>query len=226
MLRNFFLLVLFSCLFLTSCEQYTNPAVSSIPRTLMQMRHSSSEKISQTHRLLTIWQGDHRGYAQLFWIGTPRLPDSAHNSYERLGWYTPTNVNIELCEGQLCGSTGSTQAWRDVAISNLPNISQLLSGTIIDWKRSYILMPGYHSKDQQLRTEPDNNPKPRHLYKLGLGNLRWFKTHSINHPDGTPETLLGIDPITKKVLYSDTCLSETYCFSWQTSASSSSGNDL
>lgn len=224
MLQHFCLLILLSCLLLiTGCEEYTNPELTSLRLMFQNLNPYAPDPARQSIRL-SIWQNGQSGYVQLHLINIVHTPDSAHKPYIRLGWYSPNNVNLELCEGQLCGSSGSTQAWRDVVIQNLPNIDQLLAGKTIDWHRTYIAMPDYRWTDQSLRTEPESNPEPKHLQQLQRGDLRWFKTYLIHNPDKLPNTLLGIDPKSHEVVYSDTCLSATYCFSWQTWASSLAGS--
>ncbi len=203
---------------LTSCEEYTNPELTSLHQMFESYNHHVTQNNTQSIRLM-IWQNHQDGYVQLHTINLARIPDSDRKPYIRLGWYSPTSINMELCEGQLCGSTGSTQAWRDVSILNLPNISQLLAGMSITWHRSYIVMPDYRWINQNLITESESSPHPKHLEQSHINKLRWFKTHIINNPDRIPDTLFGIDPKSQEVLYSDTCLSATYCFSWQTWAS-------
>ncbi len=131
-------------------------------------------------------------------------------------WYTASAATLMLCNGRLCGTSGSHLEWRDVDQDTSPAWKILLTQPQpVRWQRTRLVMPGYQQVRDVIETRSANNRSPKHLLGRSAASLRWFEDHLLQSQEGLPDTLLGVDPQQEKVVYSETCISPDYCFSWQ-----------
>jgi len=133
-------------------------------------------------------------------------------------WYSATREVLRLRDGRIAGASGLFTEWRNVVLPEFPSWASLSSLQIAyKWTRVRDVMPGYqYGIRDQLLLHKVAAPKSSELTGISPDTLIWFEEDdTTSQADTLPPARYALDPITHEVVYGDTCLSTTTCFSWQ-----------
>lgn len=132
-------------------------------------------------------------------------------------WYGGGGEALKFKDGRLAGAIGTLTEWRNVQIPDMPAWSELASSSdIYKWVRKRDLMPSYHyGISDDLALSNIQPPTDSQLAGWLPNSLIWLKEVDLSPLHRLPDARYAYDPVSKKVVYGDTCLTATFCFSWQ-----------
>ncbi|MDD4977709.1 MAG: YjbF family lipoprotein [Gallionella sp.] len=132
-------------------------------------------------------------------------------------WYGSSGETLRFKDGRLGGAIGLLTEWRNVVIPESPSWSALVKGNATyRWKRKRDLKPGYHYGIQdELALSRISTPIDSHLAGLSPEKLIWFEESDLSKTNQLPIAKYAYDTSSQTVVYGETCLSSTFCFSWQ-----------
>ena len=148
-------------------------------------------------------------------------------------WLSADREVLRLQNGRLIGAIGLATEWRSVILPRLPKWSEIArSQEPLRWMRLRDVMPGYHFglRDSMILRVISPPPKSA-LQGIDAGSLTWFEEQTEPTSSAGLLTIIGIarpkEPLPparyavdlhtpqESVVYSEQCLSERLCFTWQ-----------
>lgn len=132
-------------------------------------------------------------------------------------WYGSNGETLRFKDGRSVGAAGLLTEWRNVVIPKLPSWDDLVKGNATyRWVRKRDLMPGYrYGIRDELALSRIATPSDSHLAGLVPEKLIWFEESDFAKENQLPVARYAYDPVSQTVMYGETCLSTTFCFSWQ-----------
>lgn len=132
-------------------------------------------------------------------------------------WYGASGETLRFKDGRFAGASGLLTEWRNVIIPTTPTWADLVSGTsTYRWTRKRDLMPGYHyGIEDELAISRIPPPINSNLAGLPPEKLIWLEENNLSQLNQLPPARYAYDSVSQTVVYGDTCLSSTFCFSWQ-----------
>ncbi|WP_434782201.1 YjbF family lipoprotein [Ferrovum myxofaciens] len=190
---------------LAACSSLDNPVIRTLAHATGQQPSSPPPEFNPKYRYLRI---DVQG--RVFYLTWAYLDQGVEV------WYSPGREVLRLLNGRVEGSTGLLTEWRQVALPTLPPWTRLAKLPHYDWIRQRDVMPGYrYGIEDHLTLTPIAPVMDSHLQGLSPGSLLWFKEVDRNSADPLPVARYAVDLAHDRVVYGDTCLSRSLCFSWQ-----------
>lgn len=145
-------------------------------------------------------------------------------------WYSAEKEVLKLQNGRLVGASGTTTEWQSVLLPELPAWTAVAKSKVpMRWSRTRDVMPGYRFgiKDS-LVTQVVDPPGRSQLQGIDPNSLVWFEeSYESSDRQGLFSTNRGMDRLppakyavslgqtTETVVYSEQCLANDLCFSWQ-----------
>ena len=133
-------------------------------------------------------------------------------------WYSSQGEVIRLQNGRVVGTAGLETDWGAVRNFALPTWNEVLGSEAMVYRRERDEMPGYRfGIAETVSIAPVPTPFNAKLAGLPAKDFRWFEETVLEQPSGLPSARYAIydkDGV-RLVLYSDQCLSPSFCLSWQ-----------
>lgn len=144
-------------------------------------------------------------------------------------WYSGSGEVVRLLDGRLVGTTGLSTDWREVRFSGLPAWTADASSPPIakTYQRQRDMMPGYRFgiRDEIVLT-PIAAPQQAAVAGTAAASLRWYEERSVSRPAtaSLPPARFGVSQAggTPRVVYSEQCISNDLCMSFEQWTPSSS----
>ncbi len=202
------LVFLTALLLLVGCATPDDPVLAAVHRVFFpNPKVSAPARLDPRYHLLRIsMNGSH-----FFLLSTSTTREPAEI------WFSGTGEVLRLCGGRLCGASGLPIEWRQVVIPSMPTWSTLANmTTVYTWQRQRDVMPGYRfGVTDHLSLHSIPAPTSSDLTGVNPTTLHWFEEIDLNPNEPLPPTDYAVDLTQQQVVYSHTCLSLTFCFSWQ-----------
>ena len=132
-------------------------------------------------------------------------------------WYSATREVLRIKDGRIVGTSGMFFEWRNVVLPEFPSWSVLAKSDLpFSWMRMRDVMPGYrYGIEDHLVLRRIAAPGNSQLAGIAPEKLVWFEEDDISSADALPPARYAYDPAKRKIVYGETCLAPTFCFSWQ-----------
>ena len=131
-------------------------------------------------------------------------------------WYSAGHEVLRVRDGHIAGATGLFTEWRNVILPNFPAWNSIAVGKSWQWTRIRDVMPGYYyGIHDQLVVHAIAPPSNSHLKNIPPEQLAWFEEDDESARHALPPARYAVDLRKDKVIYGESCLSATLCFSWQ-----------
>ena len=134
-------------------------------------------------------------------------------------WYSSEAEVLRLQNGRIVGTGGLETDWRAVRHFSLPAWKDLSGRATVVYRRERDEMPGYRfGIEEAVSLYPVRPPNNAKLVRLPAQDLRWYEETVQGQPDGLPSARYGLNEKSgePRVVYGEQCLSQTFCFAWQT----------
>jgi hypothetical protein len=130
-------------------------------------------------------------------------------------WYSSEREVVRLRQGRIAGAEGVYTEWRKVVLPKFPAWSKLAkSKKPYAWTRIRDVMPGYrYGIRDRLRLESIPVREKSNLKNLDPARLAWFEEKDLS--GHLPPAYYAVELESNRVIYAETCLSKSFCFSWQ-----------
>lgn len=203
-LQNIWILLLI--LLLSACSTSQQASIKMISRAFELNKEESAHRLDPRFEYLRI-----NSEGRVFYL---------LKAYKDQGvevWYGGSGETLRFSDGRFVGATGLLTEWRNVVLPELPSWETLVDrGATYRWIRIRDLMPGYrYGIHDELTLNRMAPPQNTHLAVLDSKKLIWFEEVNLAKSDQLPTAVYAYDPASKSVVYGETCLSMTLCFSWQ-----------
>jgi hypothetical protein len=190
---------------LAACSSLDNPIIRTIAHATGQQPSPPTPEFNPKYRYLRV---DVQG--RIFYLTWAYLDQGVEV------WYSPGREVLRLLNGRMEGSTGLLTEWRQVTLPALPHWTTLAKLPHYDWIRQRDIMPGYrYGIEDHLTLTPIAPVMDSHLQGLSPSTLFWFKEVDHDSADPLPVARYAVDLAHDRVVYGETCLSRSLCFSWQ-----------
>ena len=127
-------------------------------------------------------------------------------------WYSGSREVLRIQNGRIISAAGTPIEWSGVRLSQHPAWDSVDRPLKIERRRD--VTPGYQvGLEDSLTVQPISQPTNSDFYGPIPRNLRWF----IEDSTGTaalPSSRYAVSA-DNEVVYSEQCLSSSFCFSWQ-----------
>ena len=132
-------------------------------------------------------------------------------------WYSAGREVLRLKDGRIAGASGLVTEWRNVVLPAFPSWTVLAqSKSPYKWTRIRDVMPGYrYGVTDELTLSRIAAPQDTQLAGIAPGSLTWFEEDDTSPVDKLPPARYAFDAAKHEIVYGETCLAETFCFSWQ-----------
>jgi hypothetical protein len=134
-------------------------------------------------------------------------------------WYSQEGEVIRLQNGRIAATSGLTTDWRAVRNYSLPGWKDMVERQTIVYRRERDEMPGYRfGIKESISLYPVNVPSSAKLVNLPTNALRWYEETVVGQPAGLPSARFGLQVKdgAPRVVYSEQCLAQDLCLTWQT----------
>jgi hypothetical protein len=134
-------------------------------------------------------------------------------------WYSSEGEVLRLLNGRIFSTAGLEVDWQAVRNTALPSWGEMLGRPSAQFVRERDEMPGYRfsiTETVSLDSVPaQTNSK---LVGLSASDLIWFEETVRKGANGVPSARYGLRVVAgvPSVVYGEQCLSNNFCFSWQT----------
>ena len=134
-------------------------------------------------------------------------------------WYSGEGEVLRLLNGRIFSTAGLDVDWQAVRNTALPSWGEMLGRPSAQFVRERDEMPGYRfsiTETVSLDSVPaQTNSK---LVGLSASDLIWFEETVRKGANGVPSARYGLRVVAgvPSVVYGEQCLSNNFCFSWQT----------
>lgn len=133
-------------------------------------------------------------------------------------WYSDSGQVLRLQNGRVLGTVGLETDWLNVDYDSLPSWGKVTQNPSLSYQRKHDQMPGYRFGIlESLSISLITPPADSEIVPISDKQLKWYQEVSSNHFDSLRPARYAV--LEKdggfKVVYSDLCLSEKFCLSWQ-----------
>ena len=133
-------------------------------------------------------------------------------------WYSDSGQVLRLQNGRVLGTVGLETDWLNVNYVSLPSWGKVTQNQSISYQRKRDQMPGYRfGISESLTISPIPPPTDSEIVPISYKQLKWYQEVSSGQSDSSKSARYAV--LEKngdlKVVYSDQCLSEKFCLSWQ-----------
>lgn len=127
-------------------------------------------------------------------------------------WYSAAGEVLRIENGRIAGIMGTPIEWRNVVLPEFPSWKILEKEKTYRWERRMDIMPGYrYGVADELVLHAIAPRTGSDLRDVDPSGLSWFEETSSR----LPKAFYAVDLKSGEVIYAETCLSESFCFSWQ-----------
>ena len=194
---------------LSACSIFNNPILQTIQHATNSTGVKSKVSLSPNFQYLRVVEAGRVLYLVLGNVDV----DTAG---ERVNvWYSATGEVLRIRDGHVVGATGLFTEWRNVNMPLLPSWSKLASsGKPYIWMRNRDVMPSYQYgiKDTMVLRKI-SPPRQNNLKNITANQLVWFEEDDISKLNPLPPARFAVAD--GHVEYSEVCLDNKLCFSWQ-----------
>ncbi|HQT27350.1 MAG TPA: hypothetical protein PLK99_12285, partial [Burkholderiales bacterium] len=127
-------------------------------------------------------------------------------------WYSADGEVLRIRDGRVAGIMGTPVEWRSVALPEFPSWKVLEKDKVYKWERRRDVMPDYrYGVVDELTLHAIAPREGSDLRDIDPEKLAWFEETS----GRLPRAFYAVDIKRGEVVYAETCISRSFCFSWQ-----------
>ena len=199
-------LAIFLSLSIAGCSSLTNPVVQTFNRVTGIESAQKGPHLDPRFKFIRVTIDGRQAYLALGYIddGTEV-------------WYSSSREALRIKNGRIAGASGMFFEWRNVVLPKFPAWPVLAKSDLpFSWTRMRDVMPGYrYGIRDHLVLRRIAAPGDSELAGIAPGKLVWFEEDDISSSDVLPPARYAFDPNKREIVYGETCLATTFCFSWQ-----------